>query len=55
MIKKGKCLNIPPFRQFFSKFKIPSDSYNIAKWTHKSKFQIDNLKTDSLTFFFKKV
>ena len=29
--KKGMWLNIPPFRQFFSKFKIPSDSQNIAK------------------------
>ena len=35
--KKGNPLNIPPFRQFFFKFKIPSDSSNIAKGTYKFK------------------
>ena len=35
--KKGNPLNIPPFRQFFFKFKIPSYSSNIVKGTYKFK------------------
>ena len=53
MIKK-KCLNIPSFRQFFSKFKIPSNSWNIAMETYEFKIKIHNLKTDRLKYSFKK-